>query len=359
MELTAEPLVSIVIPVFNEEEHLSECIESVLGQTYERWECTIVDNRSTDRSLEIAQEYAARDSRIQVHNNSEFLEMLENHNAALRLMSAESKYCKVVLSDDFIYPDCLEKMVAVAEAYPSVGIVSSYQLHGNQVRSAGLPYSQQLVSGREACRLFLLQELILFGTQTSVLYRSDLVRSRDPFYIETDMCADFEACFALLSNTDLGFVHQVLTYSRTRPSSIGRVSSDTGANNRSLLDILLKYGGECLSKSEYRDCLKRQLAQYYEFLGRRLWVEHDKAFWDFHKKALADTGIGFSYLRVVLAAVMALGNAVLSPRAAIERIKRLVVLRRIRVSQMRSVVSGFERVSVGEAGGSEHERWKT
>lgn len=349
MELMTQPLVSIVIPVFNEEEYLSECIESVLQQTYERWECTVVNNRSTDRSLEIAHQYAAKDPRIRVHDNSRFLEMLENHNAALRLISPESKYCKMVLSDDFIFPDCLEKMVAVAEAFPSVGVVSSYQLHGKEVQSAGLLYDQHLVSGRETKRLFLLQTLILFGTQTSVLYRSDLVRSRDPFFVETNMCADFEACFALLSKTDLGFVHQVLTYSRPRPSSIGRVSYDTGAHHKSLMDILLAYGRECLSEAEFQYCLKLQLAQYYEFLGRRAWVEHDKTFWAFHKKALNEIGVGFSFLRVALAAVAALCNAALNPGAAISRFKRLVSLRRIRDGRIRQVVSGFDQVSVRES----------
>ncbi len=351
MKNVSQPFVSVIVPVYNEEEHLPECIESILAQTYQNWECTIVNNKSTDGSLEIARRYAAKDARIRVHDNEQFLAMLANHNSAIRLISPRSKYCKVVLSDDLIFPDCLEKMVAVAEAYPSVGVVSSYQLHGQIVRSAGLPYTQQLVGGREACRQFLLQTLILFGTQTSVLYRSDLVRSRDPFYLETNMCADFEACFALFRNSDLGFVHQVLTYSRPRPESIGRVSSDTGANYGSLLEILLTYGKECLSEDEYQYCLDLQLSQYYEFLGRRLWVERDRGFWAFHKKTLDDAGVGFSRARVAMAAFGALWKAATSPNAAFERMKRLVAFKRIRGRQVRQVVSGFEQVSIGEGAG--------
>ena len=348
MKSASQPLVSVVVPVYNEEEHLPECLESILAQTYQNWECTIVNNGSTDRSLEIARQYAAKDSRIHAHDNEQFLAMLANHNSALRLISPKSKYCKVVLSDDLIFSDCLEKMVAIAEAYPSVGIVSSYQLHGQIVRSAGLPYTQQLVSGYETCRLFLLQTLILFGTQTSVLYRSELVRSRDPFYLETNMCADFEACFALLRNSDLGFAHQVLTYSRPRPESIGRVSSDTGANYGSLLEILLNYGRECLTATEFQYSLDLHLSQYYEFLGRRLWVERDRGFWAFHKKTLDDIGVGFSRARVAMAAVGALWKATISPKAALGRVKRLVAFKQIRGRQVRQVVSGFDSVSAGE-----------
>lgn len=348
MKPSLQPLVSVIVPVYNEEEHLPECVESILAQTYPNWECTIVNNKSTDGSLEIAQRYAAKDARIRVHDNEQFLAMLANHNSAVRLISPQSKYCKMVLSDDFIFPDCLEKMVAVAEAHPSVGVVSSYQLHGQTVRSAGLPYTQRLVSGGETCRQFLLQTLILFGTQTSVLYRSDLVRSRDPFFIETNMCADFEVCFALLRNTDLGFVHQVLTFSRPRPESIGRVSSDTGANYGSLFEILLMHGKDCLSEGEYRYCLKLYLSQYYEFLGRRFWVERDGDFWAFHKATFEHLRMNFSGVRVVTAAMGALWSAALSPKATLERVRRLIAFKRIRNRQTRQVVSGFERASMGE-----------
>ena len=121
MKTMPQPLVSIVTPVYNEEEHLAECIESVLAQTYQNWDYTIVDNCSTDRSLEIALWYAAKDSRIRVHANKQFLNMLANHNVAVRQISPVSKYCKVVLADDWIFPECLERMVTVGEAYPSAG----------------------------------------------------------------------------------------------------------------------------------------------------------------------------------------------------------------------------------------------
>src|SRR5436190_6590278 len=107
------PLVSVVTPVYNEAEYLVECVESVLAQTYQKWEYTIVDNCSSDGSLEIARRYAAQDSRIRVFQNQHFLRAIPNHNIALRQISPASRYCKVVLGDDWIFPDCLERMVAV------------------------------------------------------------------------------------------------------------------------------------------------------------------------------------------------------------------------------------------------------
>lgn len=342
MHANSQPLVSVITPAYNEEEHLAECIESVLAQTYQHWDYTIVNNCSTDQTLEIARSYAAKDPRIRVHDNVEFLPMLANHNLAIQQISPSSKYCKMVLADDWIYPDCLEKMVAVAEKYPSVGAVSSYQLHGQQVRSVGLPYNQNVVSGREACRLFLLGTLALFGTQNSVLFRTDLVKNRDPFFVETDICADFEACFALLQKSELGFVHQVLTFSRVRPDSFGAVTYDLGAHFGSSLNLLLSYGKYCLTEAEFRHRLKHELSAYYDFLGRRWWVERDRGFWSYHKKTFSALGIQLSRMRLLNAAMGQLGEFVFHPGRTLESILRLLSLKRIRDTQSRSVVPNFD-----------------
>jgi len=338
INLTSQPLVSIVTPVHNEEEHLAECIESILAQTYQDWNYTIVDNCSTDKSLEIACRYAAKDARIQVHKNLQFLEMIPNLNQAIRQMSPASRYCKVVLGDDWIFPGCLERMVAAAEAYPSVGIVSAYQLEGQHVRFTGLSRARKLISGREACRNFLLEKHWMFGSQTSVLYRADLVRNRNPFYLETNAYTDFEAAFALLRVSDLGFVHEVLSFSRPRAASLGAICSDSGAQFRGLLDILFTYGRECLSGDEFEECLGRELSLYYRFLGRRVLVDYDRGFWNYHKETFTKAGISFSSLRLAKAAIRELCLSVVDPRATLDSIRRFFVLRRIRSHQIRKIV---------------------
>ena len=62
--MSDQPLVSVVTPFYNTADYLRECIESVLAQTYTRFEYILVDNQSTDGSAEIAAEYSKRDSRI-------------------------------------------------------------------------------------------------------------------------------------------------------------------------------------------------------------------------------------------------------------------------------------------------------
>ncbi len=317
------PLVSIVTPVYNDGEFLAECIESIVAQTYQNWDYTIVDNCSTDGSVEIARRYAARDPRIRVHENRQFVRAIPNHNVALRQISPESKYCKIVFADDWIFPECLEQMLSVAEEHPSVGIVGAYGLQGTDVMWAGLPYPARMVSGRAVCRQLLLHGIYVFGTSGSVLYRSDLVRKQDPFYNEANLHADMEACVVLLKTCDFGFVHQVLTYKRLRPESLGAFTEDMNTLSAGHLHNLVTHGQDYLTRREFEGCLRRSVSEYYRFLavslirGRR-----DKKFWDYHKRKLTEAGVGFSRWHLAGATLSRLCRAVLNPYETIEKLRK-------------------------------------
>src|SRR4051794_27053545 len=106
------PLVSIVTPVYNGEPYLAECIESVLAQTYDNWDYTIVDNASTDATPSIAARYAARDPRIRHLRFDELADVTANHNRAFESISPASEFCKMLQADYWLYPECLSRMVA-------------------------------------------------------------------------------------------------------------------------------------------------------------------------------------------------------------------------------------------------------
>ncbi len=298
-----QPLVSVVTPVYNGDTYLAECIESVLAQTYQNWEYIIVNNQSTDRTLEIAHHYAQQDDRIHIHNNEEFLALMPNWNHALRQISSESKYCKVVHADDWLFPECITEMVKVAETNPSVGLVGAYGLKGDRVYCDGLPYTSTVVSGRELCRLaFFHQSFFVFGSPTSLLIRSDLIRSRKTFY-ESHIYADVEACYNVLQNSDFGFVHQVLTYTRLHDESQTSTHQDLRVNLLGRLTVLKRYGPVYLSAEEYDKFLERKLNNYYKFLGQCVLQRREKAFWDYHKKWLADLGFPLSLSKLLKTAL--------------------------------------------------------
>ena len=155
MSSESQPLVSIVTPVYNEERCLAECVESILAQRYTNWDYTIVNNASTDRTGEIARRYASKDKRIRVVESPTCLPAIAHHNVALRQISPDSKYCKVAFGDDWIFPECLERMVEVGEANPSVGIVGAYGIRGDEVAWIGLPVRSGVFrSGQMPCTVF-------------------------------------------------------------------------------------------------------------------------------------------------------------------------------------------------------------
>jgi len=319
---SSQPLVSIVTPVYNGADHIAESLESVLAQTHQNWECIVVNNCSTDASAEVARSYAAKDSRIRVHDNEKFLRVIANHNLALRQISPFSKYAKIVFADDLIFPECLEQMVAVAEENPSVGIVGAYGLRGRQVMWSGLPYPSRRISGRDVCRKLFLDDLYVFGTPHSVLFRSDLVRSHDPFYNESNLHADSEACCDLLKGCDFGFVHQILTFTRERAGSLTEFTNQVNTLIVGRLHDLVTHGPDYLTPDEFKACLDRKLSNYYNFLARSLLRGRDKKFWDYHKGKLDDSGVGFSRARLARATLAELGSALLNPKDTVERLLR-------------------------------------
>jgi glycosyltransferase involved in cell wall biosynthesis len=312
MSSIPSPLVSVVTPMYNEAVHIAECIESVLRQTYQNWEYIIVDNCSTDGSSAIVRRYAEKDGRILLFENSQFLQAIPNHNAALQRISPTSKYCKIVFADDWIFPECLEKMVGLAEAHPSVGIVGAYGLEGHQVVWTGLPYPSTVVPGKAVCRRLFLDGLYVFGTATSVLYRADLVRSHRPFYDAADIHSDMETCLILLKNCDFGFVHQVLTFTRVRDSSRITISRDVNTIAASKLKQLVKHGPHFLESHEVTHSLRKSLSEYYWYLAGSFVRGRDSNFWEYHKRAFQQAGIAFSRSRLARTVLARLFSASLN-----------------------------------------------
>jgi glycosyltransferase involved in cell wall biosynthesis len=285
-----QPLVSVVTPVYNGAAFIRECAESVLAQTYENWEYVIVENCSTDGTLEIAREYDTRDPRIRVATPGVFVGAVENANRAMREISPRSKYTKVLHADDWLFPECLERMVGLAEANPSVGVVSAYRLEETRVTLTGLPHSISVLPGHEISRSSLLAEPYpwLFGSPSSLLIRSDLIRERDPFYnIDNPFQDDQEACYEVLRHSDFGFVHQVLTFTRRDEASPFSYFGRVGAELPGQIDLLLKFAPTYLTRRDFQRRLAVLLVHYGMFLLRKLPSLTDPDFRGYQRAAVA------------------------------------------------------------------------
>jgi glycosyltransferase involved in cell wall biosynthesis len=326
MNVQDQPLVSVVTPVYNGATYLRECIESVLAQSYSNWDYTIVNNASTDGTLQIAEEYAAKDPRVRVSTNEKLLPIIENHNRAFSLISPNSKYCKVVSSDDWLLPECLARMVELAEAHPSVGVVSAYQLSGGgdkwYVRTDGLPYQTSVISGRDICRQYFLTPLDVFGNPTSNMYRADIVRQSKEFYPNSTAEADISAIFQSLKRSDFGFVHQVLSYERLHNVRITTTSENLNAYLSSEMGDLLEYGPDYLTPEELAKRLAEMKDEYYAFLAVSAVNFQSKKFWEYHKKRLKELGHPLDRLRLSRAVASKVADLVFNPKRTVEILVR-------------------------------------
>lgn len=292
------PLVSVVTPFHNTARYLPECIESVLNQTYSEFEYILVDNCSTDGSGDIAETFARRDARLRVIHRAQLLSQVQNYNSALTELSAASQYCKIVQADDYIFPECLRLMVQAFEQSESIGLVSSYDLKGDMVRSSGFPHDISMLPGKEMARLHLRTDLYVFGSPSTVMYRSALVREWQPFFQEKLLHEDTEQCLRILEHWDFGFVHQILSFLRTDNESIssGFRSFQPGALDDYI--IIQRYAPKFLEADEAAARMRRSKREYYGVLAQQAIRLRGSAFWQYHEAGLTtlDQRLDWPYL---------------------------------------------------------------
>jgi len=112
-----KPLVSIIIPCFNREVLIKRALESVLSQTYSNWECLIVDDGSSDGTLEVLERYSKRDSRI-LYQLRERLPKGAPTCRNIGLNKSRGSYVIFLDSDDYLLPHCLKQRVEAIKSCP-------------------------------------------------------------------------------------------------------------------------------------------------------------------------------------------------------------------------------------------------
>jgi glycosyltransferase involved in cell wall biosynthesis len=146
---------------YNREKYIAEAIESVLSSTYKNFELIIVDDKSSDKTLDIAKSYENEDNRIKVYINENNLGDYPNRNTASTY--ANGKYIKYVDSDDMIFSNTLEIMVMEMEQRPNAGFGFSSRINT----------STKSFSPIEAYRCHFFERGILDIGPTSIIYRRE------------------------------------------------------------------------------------------------------------------------------------------------------------------------------------------
>lgn len=147
------PLVTIIVPIYNVEKYLSECLECLINQSYKNLEIICINDGSKDNSLEILEEYSKKDNRIKIFSQENKGEAA-TRNQGLEL--ATGKYIAAIDSDDYCSLDFVEECVKVAEQENSDIVIPFMNIRQNIAKRDVKTFSYFC-----AVQLFVKRELIL------------------------------------------------------------------------------------------------------------------------------------------------------------------------------------------------------
>lgn len=173
--MECEPLVSVIVPVYNASAYLERCINSILQQTYQNIELILVNDGSTDDSLQICRRYARQDSRVSVIDQCN-RGVSESRNAGMA--RAKGIYLQFADSDDWLVPTATERMVEKAEQEQCQLVIAPfYRVVGRMLIVNGHIRTEEKISLQD----FALQMLMkapanfYYGVMWNKLYRRDLI----------------------------------------------------------------------------------------------------------------------------------------------------------------------------------------
>ncbi len=185
------PTVSIIIPVYNAQEYLRRCVESVLGQEYTDFELILVDDGSQDSSGAICEEYAQRDPRVRViHKENEGVSAARN----LAMENARGRWLQFADSDDWVTPDATKLMVRLAEEEGCDLVISDfYRVAGERVSQKGdIEEDGALTREQFAAHMMENPADFYYGVLWNKLYRRELIRKhRLRMNPDISWCEDF------------------------------------------------------------------------------------------------------------------------------------------------------------------------
>lgn len=167
-------LVSILIPVYNREQMVADCIESALNQTYPQLEVVVVDNCSTDATWSICKKYAEIDTRVRVFRNDSNLGPVRNWRRCAD--EARGAYAKLLFSDDLMAPDCVQECLPLLFS-PDVGFVFSPAIVGPEPWQGSTRYIFRDETGTFLSLDYLKEAL--FGEATPVSPAAAFIRTED------------------------------------------------------------------------------------------------------------------------------------------------------------------------------------
>lgn len=251
-----KPLVSVCIPAYNNAGYIKDTILSVLGQTYQNIELVVVDDCSTDNTVEVLE--SIEDDRLKIYKNEKNLGMVGNWNRCLELVTGE--YVKLICADDMIEKDAIEKEAKAMYRHPSVNLVESdtklVDINGKKTGEFHRYPKSGVVDGRKLAKKSLILKNF-YGAPVNNLIRRSALEKTGGFDTTFTYILDFDMWLRLSCTGDVYIIHEPLNSFRIRNDSntgvlIGEKRDVYNAEHRRLLEKHAKAGIAKISSADIR-----------------------------------------------------------------------------------------------------------
>lgn len=214
MDATPEPRCTVLMPVYNGERYLAEAVQSILDQTFHDFRLLIIDDGSTDRSLELARSFT--DARITLACNETNQGVAATLNRGLA--SIQTDYIARMDADDIALPDRLERQIAFMDGHPDIGLCGGYHQKFFPDDITGHTIMMRHALTHDEIRFRLLFQCT-FGHSTIVLRRAVLQQHRLTYSTDHPYAEDYELWTRLVQCTRMANIPCLLVRYRVHAAS--------------------------------------------------------------------------------------------------------------------------------------------
>ena len=261
------PMVSIIVPIYNAEQYLRRCVDSILNQEYTDFEVFLVNDGSTDSSGDICEEYGNKDTRVIVIQK-ENTGVSDSRNLALD--RARGKYLQFLDSDDWITPDATRLFVRAAEEYGCDMVISDfYRVVGERLSPKG-DIEEEGVLTREEFAAHMMENPadFYYGVLWNKLYRRDLVEEHS-LRMDTNInwCEDFLFNLEYIRYAKVFYaLHAPIYYYVKRKGSLASQGINISKTVKMKLNVFEYYNNFYKHVLEEEDYEKNRLQVYRFFI---------------------------------------------------------------------------------------------
>lgn len=245
------PGLSVIIPNYNHAQHLSQCLDAMLGQSVQTGEILVIDDASTDDSVPIIESYARRFPQLRLIRNPRNQGVIPTINHGLHVATHEYVYFGA--ADDFILPGFFEKSLTLLNQHPQAALCCSIgkwrDVVSETVRVAGDTMSETACYFSPARMVELeTQSRLLIASQTVIIKKEALLKA-GTFIAELKWFCDWFANYVAGFREGICFVPEALTVFNTHPVSYSKSGRSKKRMNRQVLRHML----ELLERDDYAD----------------------------------------------------------------------------------------------------------